>query len=114
MIGPTMGILAHNAHVTYNGIASALASAAAGGLLTNILYGICQKYIDNYQDLMLALFFGLRGIRKIQQIFFSYYITSLLIDCCCSCSCYTFYPFIDTIMCRILFPRYCWKFYQYR
>jgi hypothetical protein len=61
-----MSILAHNTQVAYNGIASALASAAAGGLLTNILCAFSQKLVKNRQDFMLAASFGLRAIRKIK------------------------------------------------
>jgi hypothetical protein len=75
-----MGILAHNSHVTYNGIASALAAAAAGGLLTNILCVICRKLVSNHLDLILAVFFGLHAIRKIEQISFSFYTKQYM--CC--------------------------------
>ncbi|CAF1526751.1 unnamed protein product, partial [Adineta steineri] len=39
IIGPTMTILAHNIQVTFNGMATVLASASAGGLITNIICG---------------------------------------------------------------------------
>jgi hypothetical protein len=50
MIGPTMGILAYNIHVTYSGIATVLASRTAGGLLTNIVCGVFQKFVNNSFD----------------------------------------------------------------
>jgi hypothetical protein len=105
-----MGILAHNTHVTYNGIASALAAAAAGGLLTNILCVICQKLVNSHLDLILAAFFGLHAIRKIEQISFSYYINSICVAFY-SCGCYAIYLFVDTVVYRTLLPRCYWKFY---
>jgi hypothetical protein len=65
-----MDILAHNTHVTFNGIASALASGSAGGLLTNIFCGIFQKFINNYSDLMLAVSFFLPALRTTKPFVF--------------------------------------------
>ncbi|UJR19827.1 hypothetical protein I4U23_022960 [Adineta vaga] len=59
IIGPTMTILAHNIQVTFNGIASVLASGSAGGLITNIFCGIFQNFTNNYSELMLTTGFFL-------------------------------------------------------
>ena len=70
IIGPTMEILAQNIHVTFNGMASVLASASAGGLITNIFYGIFQNCINNYSDVMLAIVFFLSALRTIEYFIF--------------------------------------------
>jgi len=57
-------------HVTFNGISTALAARSAGGLLTNILCGIFQKFVKNYPDLMLTISFFLPAMRMPEQIFF--------------------------------------------
>jgi hypothetical protein len=79
IIGPTIGILAHNTHVTYSGIATALASASAGWLITNILCGVLQNIFNNYQDLMLSMGFFLRAISIIKQTCFSCFVNSIFI-----------------------------------
>ncbi len=50
-----MHILAYNIHVTYSGIATAIALRTAGGLVSNILCGIFQNFVNNNQDLMLII-----------------------------------------------------------
>lgn len=65
-----MSILAHNNNVTFNGIATALASASVAALLTNVCCGIFQNFVDKYQDLLLAMAFSLRAIRTIKQNLF--------------------------------------------
>jgi hypothetical protein len=62
-----MEILAHNINVTFNGIASVLASASAGGLITNIFFGIFQNLINNYSDLMIAIVFFLSALRTTEH-----------------------------------------------
>jgi hypothetical protein len=57
-----MIILAHNTHVTYNGIASALATRSGGYLIANILCGIFQKVMKNYSDFVLFGSFFLSAI----------------------------------------------------
>jgi len=57
-----MGILAHNTHVTYNGIASALAARSGGYFVANILCGVFQNTVKNYPDLILAASFFLSAI----------------------------------------------------
>ncbi len=74
-----MGILAHNTHVTFNGIGSALAARSAGGLISNIVCGFLQNFVNNYQDLMLTIGFILSAIRTTEQISFSYHINSMFI-----------------------------------
>jgi hypothetical protein len=74
-----MGILAYNIHVTYSGIATALASRTAGGLLNNIVCGVFQKFVNNYQDLMLTIGFIVPAISTTDLIFYSRFINSLLI-----------------------------------
>ncbi len=80
MIGPTMGILAYNIHVTYSGIATVLASRTAGGLLTNIVCGVFQKFVNNSQDLMLTIGFLVPAISTTDLIFYYCFINSLLIS----------------------------------
>jgi hypothetical protein len=80
MIGPSMGILAHNTHVTFTGIATALASGGVGGLLTNIFCGVFHNLVNNYQDLLLIVAFFLRAIRTIKQTFVSCPITRIFIS----------------------------------
>lgn len=63
-----MNILAHNTNVRFNGIATALASASVGGLTSNILSVIFQKFVNNYNDLLFALVFFLRAIRTKKRI----------------------------------------------
>ena len=63
-----MIILAHNTGVTYNGIASALASRSGGYLIANLFCVIFQKIVKNYSDLTLAVSFFLAAIDKFQQI----------------------------------------------
>jgi hypothetical protein len=75
-----MGIIAHNTHVTFNGIGSALASGSAGGLLTNIFCGIFQKSVKNHLDFMLVMAFFLRAIRTIEQTLCSYHINNIFIS----------------------------------
>ncbi len=80
IIGPTMGILAHNTHVTFNGIATALASGNVGWLATNILCGFFQNIVNKYQDLMLSMSFFLRAISIIKQTCFLFcFVTSIFI-----------------------------------
>ncbi len=74
-----MSILAYNIHVTYNGIASALGSASVGGLITNIVCGIFQNFVKNYQDLLLTMAFFLRAIRTIEQTIFSCHINNIFV-----------------------------------
>ncbi len=74
-----MGILAYNIHVTYSGIATALASRIAGGLLNNVVCGIFQKFVNNYQDLMLTIGFFVPAISTTNRIFYSRSISSLFI-----------------------------------
>ena len=47
-----MGILAHNTHVTYDGIASTLASRSGGTLIAYMSCAIFQKIVKNYSDLI--------------------------------------------------------------
>jgi hypothetical protein len=75
-----MGILAHNTHVTFNGIASALASRSAGSLISNILCGIFQKVVKNYPDLMLAIAFFIPAIGTTEQNSYSYHINIMCIS----------------------------------
>ncbi|CAF1426946.1 unnamed protein product [Adineta steineri] len=62
IIGPTMTILAHNIQVTFNGMATVLASASAGGLITNIICGIFENFINNYSELMLTTAFFMSAL----------------------------------------------------
>ncbi len=88
-----MGVLAYNIHVTYNGIASALASRSAGGFLNNVVCGIFQRFVNNYQDLMLTIGFIVPTIRTIDLIFFSRPINAAC-SFLCSCSCDAIYQII--------------------
>jgi hypothetical protein len=81
IIGPTMGILAHNTHVTYNGIASALASGSVGGLTTNILCGsVFQNFVNHHVDVMIAVGLFLRAICTIKQTPFSFSMNSIFVS----------------------------------
>lgn len=76
-----MSVLAHNNHVTFNGMATALVSSSFAALFTNICCGIFQDFINDYQDLILTMGFLLRAIRTIKEnLFFSYYINNIFIS----------------------------------
>ncbi|CAF0918842.1 unnamed protein product [Adineta steineri] len=77
IIGPTMTILAHNIQVTFNGMATVLASASAGGLITNIICGIFQNFINNYSELMLTTAFFMSALLMSMIPF----VNSLLLMC---------------------------------
>ncbi|CAF0728307.1 unnamed protein product [Adineta steineri] len=62
IVGSTMGILAHNTHVTFNGMATALALRSIGSLLGNVFCGIFQKITKSYSDLLLTVAFIFLGL----------------------------------------------------
>ncbi len=62
-----MIILAHNTHVTYNGIATALAARSGGYLIANIICAIFQKIVMNYSELVLATSFFLPAIGETKE-----------------------------------------------
>ncbi len=92
-------------HVTYNGIGTALAVRSAGGLLTNILCGIFQKFVKNYPDLMLTISFFLPAMRMPEQIFFFFKSYKQYVYVLCSFVYDTIYQFIDTYEYCIFYPR---------